>query len=236
MHHGVGLADLSQALGDLGQALTVAGLALALVCPPAAGAVWTTLAVVAVCQLAVDAARRERGEQVGLAGLGLEALAALPGGRLAAGIHSAADASTAIERLAPELRSSRLVPGGGLAAHEGGSATHRGHTLLKHLGKEPEQLARRFETEPWLTFSSSFSDRAVAETAVAKVIQDNPQAIEAWLASKAPSVVLQNDVGIEVGKSVAKDGTIIGTSKVRVILKKEDTMLGYYVKTAHPTP
>jgi hypothetical protein len=235
VQHGVGLAGLSRALGDLGQALAVAGLVLALVCPPAAGAVWATLAVVAVCQLAVDTARRERGEEVGLAGLGWEALAALPGAWLASDVHSAAEASAAIERLAPDLRSSRLVPGGGLAAHEG-TATYRGHTLLKHVGETPSQLAKRFETEPWLTFSSSFSDRAVAETAVAKAIQDNPQAIDAWLASKAPSVVLHTDVGIEVGKSVAKDGTIISTSKVRVILKKEETMLGYYVKTAHPTP
>ncbi len=234
-HHGVGLAGLSRTLGDLGEALTVAGLALALVCPPAAGAVWATLAVVAVCQLAVDSARRERGEQVGLAGLGWEALAALPGGRLVAEFHSAAEASAAIERLPPELRSSRLVPGGGLAAHEG-TATHRGHTLLKHVGRTTEQLAERFKTEPYLEWSSSFPDHAVAETAVATAIQANQPAVAAWLASKAPSLVIQSDVGMLVGKSVAKNGTIVSTSKVRVALRKEDSVLGYYIKTAHPTP
>jgi hypothetical protein len=234
-HETASLAGLSRVLSDVGQALTVAGLTLALVCPPAAGAVWAAVAVVAVCQLAVDVARRERGEHVGMAGLGWDALGALPGGRLMAGFHSAVEASAAIERLAPELRSSRLVPGGGLMAHEG-TATHRGHTLLKHVGQTPRQLAKRFKTEPYVKWSSSFTDRATAEAAVAKAIQDNPQAITAWLASSLPSLRIHTDVGIVVGRSVAKNGTIISTSKVRVALRKENTVLGYYIKTAHPTP
>ncbi len=235
VRHGVKLADLSRTLSDLGQALVVAGVVLALVCPPAAGAVWAAVAVVAACQLAVDAARRERGEHVGAASLGWDALAALPGGRMASEFHSAAEASAAIERLAPELRSTELVPGGGLEAHEG-TATHRGHTLSKHVGKTEEELAGRFETEPRLQFSSSFPDRATAETAVAKAIRDHPQAIAAWLASKAPALRIQADVGTVVGKSVSRNGTIINTSKVQVILKREDSMLGYYIKTAFPSP
>jgi len=234
-HETAGLAGLSRVLGDVGQALTVAGLALALVCPPAAGAVWAAVAVVAVCQLAVDVARRERGEHVGMAGLGWDALAALPGGRFMTGIHSAAEASAAIERLAPELRSSRLVPGGGLMAHEG-TATHRGHTLLKHVGKTPKQLAKRFKTEPRLKLSSSFTDRTTAETAVARTIEVNHQAIAGWLASSQPSLRILAEIGFDVGKSLEKDGTIISTSRVRVVLRKEDTMLGYCVQTAYPLP
>ena len=140
----VRLADVSRVLGDLGQALVVAGMVLTFVCPPAAGAVWAAVAVVAVCQLVVDGTRRERGEPVGSAQLGWDAAAILPMGRLAAGMRSAGAASAAIERLAPHLRSSRIVPGGGLAAHEG-TATYRGHTLLKHVGKTPEELAARFK-------------------------------------------------------------------------------------------
>jgi CDI toxin RNase A-like protein len=232
VHHGVRLADLSHALGDLGQALVGAGLVLALVCPPAAGAVWAAVAVVAACQLAVDLARRHRGEHIGLAGLGWDALAALPAGRF---VHSAAEASAAIERLTPELRSVRLAPGGGLKIHEG-TATHRGHTLLKHVGKRSKQLTKRFKNEPWLQFSSSFTDRATAETAVAKAIEDNHHAIATWLASPLPTLRIQTDVGSAIGISVARSGTIISASKVRVALRKEDTVLGYYIKTAFPTP
>jgi hypothetical protein len=235
VHHGVGLAGLSRTLSDLGQALTVAGLVLALVCPPAAGAVWAAVAVVAVCQLAVDAARRERGEHVGAAGLGWDALAALPGGRWVTEFHSAAEASAAIERLAPELRSSRLVPGGGLRAHEG-TVTHRGHTLLKHVGKTPKQLAQRFKTEPDVRWSSSFTDQRVAEAAISEALDKHQATLATWLASPDTFLILDSDLGWQVGTSVSRNGRVVATSKFRVALRKESTMLGYYIKTAYPAP
>jgi len=233
--HEFSLAGLSHALGDLGQALVVAGVVLSLVCPPAAGAVWAAVAVVAVCQLAVDVTRRERGENVGLAGLGLDALGALPVGRFAAQVHSVAEADAAIQRLAPELRSSRLVPGGGLAAHEG-TATDRGHTLLKHVGKTPKQLAARFANEPNITWSSSFTDRRTAEAATAEILDHHQLAIAHWLASPRGTLILKSSLGREIGKSMSVGGTIVSASSGLVVLRKENTMLGYYIRTAFPTP
>lgn len=232
---GVRLADLSRTLAELGEGLVVAGVVLSLVCPPAAGAVWAAVAVVAVCQLVVDATRRERGERVGSAQLGWDALGVLPVGRLLSGARSAAEASAEIERLAPELRSSRIVPGGGLAAHEG-TASYRGHTLLKHVGKTPEQLAERFVTEPKLYYSSSFTDRQVAETAIAQSLAKNREPIQSWLSEPREVLRLSVDVGTEVGHSVTQSGTIVNASKIRLVLGKEDTMLGYYIKTAYPMP
>jgi Bacterial CdiA-CT RNAse A domain len=231
----VRLADVSRVLGELGQALVVAGVALTFVCPPAAGAVWAAVAVVAVCQLVVDGVRRERGEHVGSAQLGWDVAGILPMGRLAAGMRSAGEASAAIERLAPHLRSSRIVPGGGLAAHEG-TATYRGHTLLKHVGKTPEELAGRFKNEPNLERSSTFIDRRTAEAATAKVLDQNAEVLAKWLAAPDRALALESDHGVEVGISVAKDGTIVSASRSRVLLRKENTMLGYYVRTAFPTP
>jgi hypothetical protein len=235
VEHAVRLDELSRTLADLGQALVVAGVVLSLVCPPAAGAVWAAVAVVAVCQLAVDLTRRERGEHVGLASLGCDALGALPIGRLAAGVHTAAEADAAIQRLAPELRHSRLVPGGGLAAHEG-SATYRGHTLLKHVGKTPKELASRFETEPHLQWSSSFTDRHIAESAISEVLKEQQASLANWLAQPSNFLILESDRGSQVGTSVSRDGTIVATSKLRVTLRKESTVLRYYIKTAFPAP
>jgi len=235
-HEVAGLAGLSRVLSDLSQALTVAGLVLALVCPPAAGAVWAAVAVLAVCQLAVDLARRERGEHVGVAGLGWDALAALPGGRLVAEYRTAAEASAAIERLAPELRSSRLVPGGGLQAHEGESATHRGHTLLKHYNKTVKQLTRRFKDEPDLTWSSSFFDRRTAESVIGRVLEEKDPEIAQWLASPSGRLQLDADYGTEVGYSVRRDGVIRRPTTFRVVLFKEDSQLGYFIRTAYPRP
>jgi len=233
VRHPPGLADMSHALSDLGQALVVTGAVLALVCPPAAGAVWAAVAVVAVCQLAVDVTRRERGDHVGLAELGWDALAMVPGGRLAAGFHSAAEASAAIERLAPELRSVRLVPGGGLKMHEG-TATYRGHTLLKHVGLKPRQLRRRFRTEPRIIWSSSFTDRQTAESAIGRLLYERKSEIEQWLASPSRRLELDGDYGREVGLSVSRDGLVRRPSSLRVVLRKEKSQLGYFIRTAYP--
>lgn len=232
---GISLAELSRALADLGQALMVAGVVLALVCPPAAGAVWAAVAVVAVCQLAIDTTRRQRGERVGLGTLGWDAMAVLPVGRLVARARTAAEASKAIERLAPELRSSRIVPGGGLAAHEG-TATYRGHTLLKHVGKTPEQLAQRFNVEPDLRWSSSFTDRGSAEALISRALAENGAVITRWLARPGNRLVLDEDYGIEVGRSMSRLGAVIHPSSFRVVLAKENSSLGFFIRTAYPRP
>ncbi|HEU5268975.1 MAG TPA: RNase A-like domain-containing protein [Jatrophihabitans sp.] len=237
----VSLAGLSRVLSDVGQGLVIAGLVCALVCPPLAGAVWAAVAVVAICQVVVDGARRARGESVGWGALGMDALGAVPAGRwIRAGRvvvrdwESVAEADAAIERLPVRLRSSPVVPGG-LKAHEG-SATYRGHTILKHLGKTRAELVDRFRTEPELEWSSSFHDRQVAEAAIAAGLDNNRQAIRAWLRQPMQVLRFEIDIGTEVGRSIARDGTMVGTSKLRVVLRKEDTMLGYYIKTAYPTP
>jgi hypothetical protein len=208
---------------------------LALVCPPAAGPVWAALGVVAACQLAIDLTRRQRGDRVGLAGLGWDATAAIPGGRLVAEIHSAAEASAAIERLAPQLRTVRLVPGGGLKMHEG-TATHRGHTLLKHVGLTRKQLATRFKTEPRIIWSSSFTDRQTAESAVGGLLHDRSSQLERWLASPSRRLELDGDYGAEVGLSVSRNGELRRPSTFRVVLRKEQSPLGYFIRTAYPEP
>jgi len=78
-----------------------------------------------------------------------------------------AEADAAIRRLPRRLRSSPLVPGGGLQAHEGGVG-HRGHTIGKHVNKTARELAQRFKDDPNLKWSSSFTDRGVAEAAIAR--------------------------------------------------------------------
>ena len=240
--HGMGLADWSRLLAELGQGLVVAGLVCALVCPPLAGAVWVAVAVVAVCQLVVDAARRERGEPVGWAGLGWDVAGALPAGR---GLHgaamavrewrSAAEASAAIERLPHGMRSNPVVPGGGLEAHEG-TETVRGHTLRKHVNKTPRQLASRFKNEPNLVWSSSFTDRATAEAVIARALQQNQPLLARWLTSPKGSLTVEYEMGVNVGHSVSSAGTVVSVSKVRVVLRKENTLLGYYIKSAFPSP
>ncbi|MCC7137380.1 MAG: hypothetical protein IT460_02985 [Planctomycetes bacterium] len=71
------------------------------------------------------------------------------------------------------------IPGGSLTAHEGlGGA----HTLERHVGRTPEELARRAATEAKREVST-FPDRAGADRAVARVLYDRRDRVAAWLAS-----------------------------------------------------
>jgi hypothetical protein len=193
----------------------------------------------------VDAARRQRGEAVGWAGLRWDVAAVLPAGRVVRQVHvavgevrefgSAAEADAAIRRLPKRLRSSPLVPGGGLHAHEG-TATHRGHTIAKHVKKTPAELAQRFKTDSNIQWSSSFTDRATAETAIAGTLAANKLKVERWVAGNAGTLILDADVGYEIGISVPAKGKTVTTTKLRVVLRRESSVLGYYIKTAFPMP
>lgn len=245
VEHGIDLADCSKLLAEFGQGLAAAGLVCALVCPPLAGPIWAAVAVVAVCQLAVDSTRRARGEPVGWTSLGWDVAAVLPAGRAVRRVHiaveefaevrTAAEADAAIRRLPKRLRSSLLVPGGGLAAHEG-TAAHRGHTILKHVKKTRKELAQRFKAEPDLHLSSAFDNRAVAEAAIAKVLKQHDPAIRAWLKTGKKGLVLEADLGRRLGLSLHRDGRIETATRARVVLAKEESSIGYYIKTAFPTP
>jgi CDI toxin RNase A-like protein len=146
-----------------------------------------------------------------------------------------AEADAAIRRLPRRLRSSPLVPGGGLQAHEG-SGGQRGHTVARHVNKTPAELAQRFKHDPNLKWSSSFTDRATAEAAIAMALAYNRSALRNWLDQSWPTYRFVVDVGADIGRSMARNGTMVSTSKVHVTLRREDTMLGYYIKTAFPTP
>jgi hypothetical protein len=72
------LDNLSACLGELNVGLTVVGLGLLFICPPAGAACLAVATVLAVAQLAVDSACRLNGESVSNTSLGLELAAAIP--------------------------------------------------------------------------------------------------------------------------------------------------------------
>ncbi|BFG79429.1 hypothetical protein PTKU46_74620 [Paraburkholderia terrae] len=129
---------------------------------------------------------------------------------------------------------SQLVEGGGLAAHEAAG----GHLLLKHVGQSETQLLQRLANEPTITGSSSFYDRAVAESAISDSLAVKQPEISAWLASSKPQFkveyTLPKDIGITVARG-ANGG--VDTSSLRLILRRRPTMpSGYRVHTGFPTP
>lgn len=216
------LHNISTSLGELNAGLTVLGLGLLFLCPPAAAACLITASVLAGAQVAVDATRRARGDHVSGASLGLELAAAIPIGGNTVRELRAADNVT------------HLVPGGGLMAHEG---IDRGHTLAKHVGKSEEFLRHRLATEPGLDAASTFHDRRTAEMAIVQVLTARNSKLNQWLATSSGSIKLTAavpDTGFTLARGAAD---VAEVSKVIVVLRRSSLFRsGYRIHTAWPAP
>ncbi len=127
----------------------------------------------------------------------------------------------------------RLVPGGGLAAHEAAG----GHTLAKHVGKSEEYLRERLASEPNLKSASTFYTRELAENAIAGLIEAERSAIHRWLAGQRHQLELvaagEDDLGV-----LLRPGHASPTSErgLKVILRRTPPGdSGFYVHTAMVT-
>jgi hypothetical protein len=128
---------------------------------------------------------------------------------------------------------SELVPSGGLAAHEAAG----GHLLLKHVGQTEQQLLDRLVNEPNITGSSSFYDRATAESAISKALDARQGDVGTWLATSKPQMkleyALQSPVGISVDRGMT---SAVDRSGLRLILRRDPAMpAGYRIHTGFPT-
>jgi hypothetical protein len=217
------LRHYSDCLSSLNTSLTVLGLGLLFICPPAGAACLAAATVLSAAQLAVDAARRARGEHLFGAGLGLELAAAVPvGGSALRGLRAADNVV-------------HLVPGGGLLAHEG---VGRGHTLAKHVGKSEEFLLNRLATEPNIRAASTFYDRETAESCLSDFIDRRAHEIADWLSGGSDDLVLngkaRHPVGFVFTKKAAGRSESAG---IRLVLRRSSAMtVGYRIHTAMVTP
>jgi hypothetical protein len=233
------LASLSHALGGLATDLTVLGAVLLVVCPPAAGVCFTAAAVVSAAKLGTDVVRAGRGDPgVGLKTLGADAIAALPGSKAVTAGEDSARAVTTIENLAEHQRTTRLVPGGGLGAHEAINRDPRmGHTLLKHVALSKGQLKARLKADPRLKVSSAFYDRAIAESSISDVIAENQVSVDTWLKTSKRTLVLKGRATAPVGTSIWKGDKQMDVSGLVVVLRRDHpTWAGYRIHTGFPQP
>lgn len=216
------LRNVSDCLSNLNTSLTVLGLGLLFICPPAGAACLTAATVLGSAQLAVDTARRAHGEHLSGAGLGLELAAAIPlGGSAFRGLRAA-------DKVV------HLVPGGGLMAHEGLDGAH---TLAKHVGKTEEFLLNRLATEPNIRAASTFYDRETAEASLSEFIDSRANEIAGWLSGGGDDLVLngraRRPVGFVFLKKVAGRSESAG---IRLVLRRSSDMtMGYRIHTAMVT-
>lgn len=215
------LANISACLGELNTGLSVLGVGLLFVYPPAGAACLAAATVLAVAQLAVDSARRAHGEQVGAGQLGFELAAAIPlGGGAVRSLKVADDVV-------------HLVPGGGLAAHEAAG----GHTLAKHVGKSEEFLRNRLATEPKLKAASTFYNRQVAEEAISSLISANRRNVNRWLARGGFQLDLIDRYPTSLGRVIERKSVdFTEEAGIKVVLRRSSEMpSGFCVHTAMVT-
>lgn len=219
------LATISDCLGALSTDLTVLGLGLLLLCPPVAGACLAAATVLALTRLAVDATRRTQGEQVSNASLGLQLAAAIPiGGPAVRGLRAAGP-------LRATGNVTHLVPGGGLAAHEG---LEGGHTLAKHVGKTERYLRHRLATEPDIDAASTFYSREVAEASISALLDGNRAKIAAWLASSKRGLIVSGQANEAVGLMITRhSSTPQAVTGIRLVLRQSSALpVGFRIHTA----
>lgn len=214
------LRNISACLGELSTGLSVLGLGLLFIYPPAGAACLAAATVLAVAQLAVDSTRRAQGEDVSNASLGLGLAAAIPlGGNAVRGLRAADDVV-------------HLVPGGGLAAHEAAG----GHTLSKHVGKSEEFLRNRLVNQPNLKGASTFHSRELAETSIAGLIEAERSTINRWLSGNRHQLELIGRDPRKLGLLLRPGSAPTEVAGLKVILRRTPTEgSGFYIHTAMVT-
>lgn len=129
---------------------------------------------------------------------------------------------------------SPIVEGGGLQAHENAG----GHLLSKHVGQTEQQLMDRLVAQVNISGSSSFYNRAIAESAVSQALDVNQVALTNWLSGSTPRLRIDHIFPDNVGISVIRGATsATNVNAARIILVRDPSMpTGYKILTGFPTP
>ena len=110
-----------------------------------------------------------------------------------------------------------------------------GHTLRKHVGRSDEELADRLQRED-ISASSTYTDRAAAESAVGGALQQSQNRIEQWLSRSGghPNLVLDYHGNQPIGRTLHRgDTSSQPCSNAKVVLRWLSSS-EYYVLTSYP--
>ena len=113
-----------------------------------------------------------------------------------------------------------------------------GHTQERHVGKSAEWLRQRIRSNPNMEEASSFYDYESANLTQARFVKQNKKEIDNWLADKSSQVFFRGNVKMDrdIGIVVDKRGSVTTTSNAKVILFKDNTELGYHIRTTFLEP
>jgi filamentous hemagglutinin len=128
----------------------------------------------------------------------------------------------------------KLVPGGGLPAHEAAG----GHTIARHVGLAEAQLSARLIADPYLPAASTFANLAGAELAIAEALDAHAANVNIWVGvtGNKPLVVTHALPNTTQGTILVRGATNpTSASALRVVLKRDSSMpCRYRIQTAYP--
>lgn len=112
-----------------------------------------------------------------------------------------------------------------------------GHTRDRHIGKA-EQWLRDRQINQNLKGSSSFHSDAHANLTQARFVKQYRKEIREWLNDKDADLRFAEDITMdrEIGTAKTRKGKLRSTNKAKVVLKKDNSELGYHVLTSYPIP
>jgi hypothetical protein len=100
------------------------------------------------------------------------------------------------------------------------------------------QLFARVSSQPTIRGASSFTNRTVAEFAIAEAIDVQFASIARWFKGKRNKLVLEESLATAVGRVLPRGATeFLNVSRVRVYLKRDSFFVtGYRIQTGYPIP
>jgi hypothetical protein len=140
-------------------------------------------------------------------------------------------------------RAAQEIPGGAIGSGPARASRYDlgadeelgGHTLARHVGRSPLELAARLAREAGVSAASSFIDRATAEAVVGATLAREQGPIASWLRRDKENLSLDypGESGRTIGEVLLRgESAPRQAHAARIVLRRRDGR--FFVLTAYP--
>jgi hypothetical protein len=113
-----------------------------------------------------------------------------------------------------------------------------GHTLARHVGKSDQDLRDRLDRERGISAASTYADRSMAESTVARALAREDRRVAAWLArvGNRPNLALtyHGQPGVIIGRSLERRRRDPIDCTDAVVVLRWNGRDGFFVLTSYP--
>lgn len=112
-----------------------------------------------------------------------------------------------------------------------------GHTLSRHVGRSDSDLRERLQRERNISAASTYTDRAVAEAVVGRVVDHNSR-VDRWTerGGRRPNLALdyRGNPSPPIGRCMQRGSTVAVPASDAIVVLKATSDGGFYVLTSYP--